>query len=48
MLFQLPLFVREIGKVLDLAFATTSKHLTILRNAGLVSDEKTGKWTILS
>ena len=35
MLFQESLFVCEIGKILDLAFSTTSKHLTILAAIGM-------------
>lgn len=44
MLFQEPLFVCEISKMLEIAFSTTSAHLTILRNAGLITDAKQGKW----
>ncbi|GAB4379316.1 MAG: hypothetical protein Kow0042_28550 [Calditrichia bacterium] len=44
MLFQGPFFVCEISQMLHLAFSTTSQHLTILRNAGLISDSKEGKW----
>lgn len=44
MLLQEPLFVCEISQMLHLAFSTTSQHLTILRNAELISDTKVGKW----
>lgn len=39
-----PLAVCEIREVLGLAFSTVSKHLSILREAGLITDEKDGKW----
>jgi ArsR family transcriptional regulator len=34
----------EVREVLDLSNSTVSKHLTILRNAGLLLDSKDGKW----
>ena len=39
-----PLCVCEITEVLNLATSTVSKHLSLLRDAGLVVDEKDGKW----
>lgn len=39
-----PLCVCEITEVLQLASSTVSKHLSILREADLVIDEKDGKW----
>ena len=39
-----PLCVCEITAVLDLAVSTVSKHLSILREAGLIFDRKEGKW----
>lgn len=39
-----PLCVCEITEVLALATSTVSKHLSILRDAGFVTDEKEGKW----
>lgn len=39
-----PLCVCEITEVLQLANSTVSKHLSILRDADLVLDEKDGKW----
>jgi len=39
-----PLCVCEITEVLDLANSTVSKHLSILRDADLILDEKDGKW----
>lgn len=39
-----PLCVCEITEVLQLATSTVSKHLSILRDAGLIVDEKEGKW----
>lgn len=39
-----PLCVCEITAILDLATSTVSKHLSILRDAGFIRDEKEGKW----
>lgn len=39
-----PLCVCEITEVLQLATSTVSKHLSILRDAGYIIDEKDGKW----
>jgi ArsR family transcriptional regulator len=39
-----PLCVCEITEVLQLATSTVSKHLSILRDSGLIIDEKEGKW----
>ena len=39
-----PLCVCEITAVLGLAASTVSKHLSILRDAGLIFDMKEGKW----
>ena len=39
-----PLCVCEITDVLQLATSTVSKHLSILRDAGFISDQKEGKW----
>jgi ArsR family transcriptional regulator len=39
-----PLCVCEITEVLQLATSTVSKHLSILRDANLILDEKEGKW----
>ena len=44
MLEQKPLCVCEITQVLGLATSTVSKHLSILREAGFISDRKEGKW----
>lgn len=38
------LYVCEITEVLHLAFCTVSKHLSILRDAGFIVDEKDGRW----
>lgn len=38
------LCVCEITEVLQLAPSTVSKHLSILRDADLILDEKVGKW----
>lgn len=44
MLQTRPLAVCEIREVLGLSFSTVSKHLAILREAGLIDFEKDGKW----
>ena len=44
MLENRPLCVCEITEVLQLANSTVSKHLSILRDADLILDEKDGKW----
>lgn len=38
------LCVCEITAILELATSTVSKHLSILRDAGFVTDSKEGKW----
>lgn len=44
MLEERPLCMCEIQAVLTLAASTVSKHLSILRDAGLIYDEKENKW----
>jgi len=44
MLEKRSLCVCEITAILKLATSTVSKHLSILRNAGFVTDAKEGKW----
>ncbi|MBS1552670.1 MAG: helix-turn-helix transcriptional regulator [Bacteroidetes bacterium] len=44
MLQRKSLCVCEITAVLNLAASTVSKHLSILRDAGLITDEKDKKW----
>lgn len=39
-----PLCVCEIKSILGIATSTTSKHLSILREAGLIFDQKDNKW----
>lgn len=39
-----PLCVCQVQAVLELAPSTVSKHLTLLRAAGLVSDRRDGRW----
>jgi ArsR family transcriptional regulator len=39
-----PLCVCEIKEILRLANSTVSKHLSILRDAEFIRDEKAGKW----
>jgi DNA-binding transcriptional ArsR family regulator len=38
------LCVCQIVEVLGLSQSTVSKHLLLMRNAGLIEDEKRGKW----
>jgi len=44
MLEQRSLCVCEITSILKLATSTVSKHLAILRDAGLIDEYKHGKW----
>jgi ArsR family transcriptional regulator len=44
MLEQRELCVCEVREVLNLSNSTVSKHLSILRDAGLITDDKEGKW----
>jgi ArsR family transcriptional regulator len=44
LLYIRPLCVCEIQDVMQITISTVSKHLSILKNVGLVSDEKDGKW----
>lgn len=44
MLEERPLCVCEITEILGLAASTTSKHLHILTDAGLIFEQKDGKW----
>jgi ArsR family transcriptional regulator len=44
MLQKKSLCVCEITEILQLATSTVSKHLSILRDAGLIIDEKDKKW----
>jgi ArsR family transcriptional regulator len=46
MLKQRPLCVCEIHEVLNIALSTISAHLKLLKNAGLIEDEKDGRWVI--
>lgn len=39
-----PLCVCEITELLKLAISTVSKHLSILKDSGLIIDDKDGKW----
>jgi ArsR family transcriptional regulator len=39
-----PLCVCEITEILGIATSTASSHLSILREAGFIKDEKDGKW----
>jgi len=44
MLKEKSLCVCEMVDILELANSTVSKHLSILRNANLIIDEKNGRW----
>lgn len=44
MLEKRSLCVCEITDVLELATSTVSKHLSILRDTGFITDTKDGKW----
>lgn len=44
MLQSKSLCVCEIQEILGLATSTVSKHLSILREAGFITEEKDGKW----
>jgi len=48
MLEMRPLCVCEITDVLGIAQSSVSRHLGILRDAGLVDDKKEGQWMIYS
>jgi DNA-binding transcriptional ArsR family regulator len=39
-----PLCVCQVQAVLGLAPSTVSKHLTLLKSAGLVTDQRDGRW----
>jgi ArsR family transcriptional regulator, arsenate/arsenite/antimonite-responsive transcriptional repressor len=44
MLSRKPLCVCEIQDILRITVSTVSRHLSILRDAGFILDEKDGKW----
>ena len=44
MVLERELCMCEVREVLGLSNSTVSKHLTILRDAGLLLDAKEGKW----
>jgi len=46
MLRQRPLCVCEMHEVLDIALSTLSAHLRLMKNTGLIVDEKDGRWVI--
>ncbi len=48
MLRQRPLCVCEILEVLEIKGGTLSAHLKLLRNAGLINQQKEGRWVIYS
>ena len=48
LLLQRPLCVCELLEVLDIKGGTLSAHLKILKNAGLISQKKEGRWIVYS
>ena len=48
MLRQRPLCVCEMHEVLNIALSTLSAHLKLMKNTGLIVDEKDGRWVIYS
>jgi len=48
MLAERELCVCEINEVLNVSMSTISSHLKILRNAGLVTSKKDGRWIFYS
>ena len=48
MLKERPLCACEITEILGLAPSTASKHLSLLRGAGLAQDRRRGKWVVYS
>jgi ArsR family transcriptional regulator len=48
LLSERELCVCEITELLNLAASTVSKHLTVLKNAGLIVDRKEKRWVIYS
>lgn len=43
-LLQQELCVCEIGQILESSQPKISRHLALMRNAGLISDERRGQW----
>jgi len=39
-----PMFVCQLAKSINLAYSTTSQHLRILTEAGLIISQNNGKW----
>jgi ArsR family transcriptional regulator len=48
MLRQRPLCVCEMHEALNIALSTLSAHLRLMKNTGLIVDEKDGRWVIYS
>jgi len=46
MLMMRPMCVCEITEVLNIALSTISAHLKLLKSAGVIEDEKDGRWVI--
>ena len=44
LLLEGPIVVNDIKNVLHVSMSTVSQHLTILRYAGFVEDDKQGRW----
>jgi ArsR family transcriptional regulator len=48
LLLRKPLCVCELLEVLDIKGGTLSAHLKLLKNAGLISQKKDGRWIVYS
>ncbi len=48
LLLRRPLCVCELLEVLDIKGGTLSAHLKLLKNAGLISHKKDGRWIVYS
>ena len=48
MLMERPLCVCEILEVLEIKGGTLTAHLKLLKNAGLITQKKKGRWVIYS
>lgn len=46
MLLQKPLCVCEINEILQIALSTISAHLKNMKYAGIIEDEKDGRWVV--
>lgn len=46
MLLKRPLCVCEINEILQIALSTISAHLKNMKYAGIIEDEKDGRWVV--